>query len=143
VNRIVSAENRLREASDLPAVLDAAYNAFEDMLTVFGAYEDPAYGTFAAFVMSAASAADGRDAILFAPSLPPHRLGGPPAPEGDAQPGDSAYQAARALAGLTRLLAARLAQAAGSAPDARDRAACAGAWRDACYIHVLLTGAEP
>ncbi len=143
MNRIIRAHDNLREAGGLPAVLDAAYNAFEDMLPVIRAYDDPADGTFAAFVMSAASVADGRDAIAWAPSLPPRRLGGPPAPGEEPHPGTSAAEAAGALAGLTRLLAARLAQAARSAPDDRDRAACADARRHARDIHALLTGTEP
>ena len=64
-------QQRLQHAAGLPAILDAAYDAFEDMLPAIRAHEDPAGGLFAAFMMAAASAADGRDAIGFAPSLPP------------------------------------------------------------------------
>ena len=64
-------EQRLRHAAGLPAILDAAYDAFEDMLLAVRAHEDPAGGLFAAFMMAAASTADGRDALGFAASLPP------------------------------------------------------------------------
>ena len=143
MNQIIRARNDLREASGLPAILDAAYNAFEDMVPVLRAYDDPADGGFAAFVMSAASAADGRDTIGWAPSLPPRRLGGPPGPDDEPRPGQTSEEAAGMLADVTRLLAARLAQAARSAPAGRDRAACADAWRHARDIHALLTGTEP
>jgi hypothetical protein len=143
VNRIIRAYDDLRQASGLPAVLDAAYNAFEDILPVLRTYDDPADGGLAAFAMSAASAADARDAIGWAPSLPPRRLGGPPAPDDEPQPDQTAGEAAEMLAGVTRLLAARLAQAGRFALSDRDCAACADAWQHAQDIHALLTGTEP
>ena len=142
MNRIIRAYDDLRQASGLPAVLDAAYNAFEDMLPVLRTYDDPADGGFAAFVMSAASAADGRDALGWAPSLPPRRLSGPPGPDDEPLLGRTAGDAAVALADVTRLLAARLAQAGRSASSDRDRAACADAWRHARDIHALVAGTE-
>jgi hypothetical protein len=53
----------------LAAILDAAHDAFEDMLQVLRAHEDPAGGVFLPVMVAAATAADGRDAIMFAPSL--------------------------------------------------------------------------
>jgi len=58
-----TAQQRLLEADGLAAVLDAAYGAFEGMLSVIHPVQDPASGLFAAFVMAAASAADGRNAL--------------------------------------------------------------------------------
>ena len=55
-------QQHLREADGLAAVLDAAYSAFEGMLSVIYPVQDPASGLFAAFVMAAASAANGRAA---------------------------------------------------------------------------------
>ena len=138
-----SAWDRLREASGLAAILDAAYDAFEGMRSIIRAYEDRAGSLFAAFMMSAASAADGRDAILFAPSLPSHCLCATPAPGEESHPGECAEGIAAYLAALSQLLADRLAQAARSAPDYRDRAACRNAARRARAIHALLTGARP
>src|ERR1035441_4530227 len=70
---LISARDRLERAAGLAAVLDAAYDAFESMRLAFRVHEDPASGLFGAFVMAAASAADGRDAVACAPSMPPRR----------------------------------------------------------------------
>ena len=143
MNQIISAQNRLREASGLPAVLDAAYDAFEIIRSVLREHDDPADAMFVPFVMSATSAANGRDAIGFAPSLPPQRSAGAAASGNDPQPGASAGELAAAVDGLSQLITARLTQAARSAPDLRDRAACADACQDARDIHALLTGTGP
>ncbi|HUZ51916.1 MAG TPA: hypothetical protein VMU94_05250 [Streptosporangiaceae bacterium] len=45
------------------------YETFDTILLAIRGSEDPATGMFAALVMSAAPAADGRDAIARAPSL--------------------------------------------------------------------------
>src|SRR5215813_3839609 len=74
MTRIATAHDRVEQADDLAAMLNAAHSAFEDMLSVIRALEDPGHGMFIPLVMAAASAADGRDAIAFAPSLPPRRL---------------------------------------------------------------------
>src|SRR6266851_5602852 len=137
---IISAQERLREANGLAAVLDAAYDAFEGMLPVIRVGQDNAGSLFAAFGKSAASAADGRNAILLAPSLPPHCLHRTPAPGEGSHRGEGAESIAVCLAALSQLLTDRLAQAAKSAPDYRDRAACRSAARRARDIHALLTG---
>ena len=134
---IVSA--RLREASGPAAVLDAAYGAFEAMLPVIRACQDHAGSLFAAFGKSAASAADGRNAILLAPSLPSRCLHETPAPGEESHRGEDVASIAAGLAAVSVLLADRLAQAAKSAPDYRDRAACRSAARRARDIHALLT----
>src|ERR1017187_9822354 len=121
---LISARDRLEQAAGLAAVLDAAYDAFESMRLAFRVHEDPASSLFAAFVMAAASAADGRDAVAFAPSMPPRRRHGAagtgPGPPG----GDSAERFADEAASLSQLLGAWLARAAGSASDPGDRDAC-------------------
>ena len=76
---IDTARQRLQEADGLAAVLDAAYAAFEGMVSIIHPVQDPASGLFAAFVMAAASAADGRNALALAPSLPGHPLLAAPA----------------------------------------------------------------
>jgi len=144
MNRIISARNRLSDASGLPAVLDAACDAFEIIRSVLREHDDSASAMFVPFVMSATAAANGRDAICFAPSLPSHRLGELPALGDDRQLcQNSAEELAGAVTALSGLLVARLVQAARSAAGARDRAACADGERDARDIHVLLTGTEP
>ena len=70
---------RLEQASDLPDILDAAYDAFEAMLPLIWGQADRIGGGFAAFVMSAGPAANGRDAVAYAPSLPPPPSGTSPA----------------------------------------------------------------
>jgi hypothetical protein len=133
---------RLQHAAGLAAILDAAYDAFEDVLQAIRACEDPASGPFAAFLMAAASAADGRDAILFAPSLLPGRGSSTPA-VGDQGSGESAASIAGAAAVLSRVLAARLTQAWETAADPGDRAACADAVCCAQSIAGLLGGSGP
>jgi hypothetical protein len=127
---------RLHRASDLAAILDAACDAFESMLAVLRAYEDPSDPMFGTVVLAAASAADGRDALLFAPSLPPQ-----PRQAADAdERHDAVGTVAGVLAGLSELLAARLDDAERVAPDPDDQAACRAAARWARDIHSLLTG---
>ena len=110
---------RLERATALTAVLDAAYDAFEQMLLAIRAHENPASGLFAAFVMAAASAADGRDAVAFAPSLPPRPGTQPPGGYNGERTEESAEAIAECIAALSRLLAARLAQAGASASESR------------------------
>jgi hypothetical protein len=123
----------------LPGLLDAALLAFEDMLTEFRLAQDPASPLFAALTMAAAAAADGRDALLFAPSLPPSpaNTAGPAAPGGAAGP-DTAGPAA-----LCMTLASRLDHAAASAVVPGDRRACHDAARHARDIRDLLAGTLP
>lgn len=132
---------RLRDANDLPTILDAAYNAFEEMLAVIRAHEDPAGGMFTALVMAAGSAADGRGAILLSPSLPPHRLHLTMA--GAQDQAVSTEGAVEALAGLSRLLVIRLADAASLAVNPADRTACMDAAWWAQDVHALLLGGGP
>src|SRR6266571_8325929 len=74
-----AAGDRLTQACDLPALLDTAYEAFEVLLSAIEDHEDPGDPRFTTFVMAATCAANGRDAVLFAPSLPPRRLPRPSA----------------------------------------------------------------
>jgi hypothetical protein len=132
---------RLEQASDLPGILDAAYAAFEAMLPVIWGQADRIGGGFAAFVMSAGPAANGRDAIAGAPSLPLPAPGSIPLGVGDPAAGVTEQEAAAVLAGLSQLLASRLVDAGAWAADAADRAACADAARHAGAIWSLLAGA--
>ena len=130
---------RLSQADGVVAILDAACDAFETMLSVLRAHEDPGDPLFGALMMAAASAADGRDAVLFAPSLPPHRLQAAGAEGGP----DTVGSDADVLAGLSELLAARLDDAGRIAPGPGDRAACQAAAQWARDIHGLLTRNVP
>ena len=137
----ISTRDRLTQASDMATVLDAAYGAFEGMRLGFRAHEDPATGLFGAFVMAAAAAADGRDAVGFAPSLPSWRRHGA-AGNGEGAPGgEGAERLAADAASLSQLLVACVTRAAGSASDPGDRGACEQAARCAREICDLLGGA--
>src|SRR5215831_18869836 len=70
MSQISELRDRLAHASDLPSVLAIAYEVFDGIRAAIRGHEDPASGMFAALVMSAASAVDGRDATTRAPSLP-------------------------------------------------------------------------
>lgn len=137
-----NASQRLDHAAGLAAIMDAAYDGFEDMLAVLRAYEDQAGSLFAAFMLAAAAAA-GRDAILFAPSLPPGQGRTQLASALAADPEASAGHAADAAAELGQLLAERLAGAGQAAADPADRAACADAARCAQEICGLLRRGGP
>ena len=143
MSSIPAVRDRLERADSLPAVLDAAHDAFGSMLSAIRALEDPATALFIPLVMAAASAAEGRNALSFAPALPSRPL--PAAPTRDDVPADATSVQARtaSLAALGELLAARLTDAARDAPGHGDQAACRGAARSARDIHALLTGNGP
>jgi hypothetical protein len=133
-----TAQQHLQEADGLAAVLDASYAAFAGMVAIIHPVQDPASGLFTALVMAAAAAADGRNALALAPSLPRHPLLTTPAEQ---QPwsGEPPERVAEAVAGLSSLVAERLTQAAASAQDAGDRDACRHAARSAREVCGLLS----
>ena len=132
---------RLRDPGDLPELLAAAYSAFDGILLAIRGREDPATGMFAALVMSAASAAEGRDAIIRAPSLPMASLGRATLVRraGGAEPG--IRDLAAGLTQLAGLLAEKLAAARQRAALESDRDACVQAAQCALHIRALLGGA--
>ena len=140
MDRIDAARARLEHASGLPAVLDAAYDAFEDMLGAIEVQQDPGGGAFAAFVMAGPAAANGRNAVAAAPSLPPAPSGDLARTEAGSSRGLSAETTATVLAALSQLLASRLTQANDLSADLGDRIACAQAARHAASICSLLGG---
>ena len=87
-------------------------------------------------------AANGRDAVLFAPSLPPRRLHDQPAPE-VAEPMADRPAVTTALVELSRLLASRLEHQASLLPASGDRSACQDAARCAQQICDLFAGKGP
>jgi hypothetical protein len=134
------ARARLEQAAGLPPVLDAAYEAFEEMLCAIEDQQDPAGGAFAAFVMSGAAAASGRDALAAAPSLLP-AASPEPADAIAVSTGDlTTEDIAAALAALSQLLASRLTGASDLSAEVGDRVACAQAARHAASICSLLGG---
>jgi len=142
MTNIAAASGHLRRATGTAALLDAAYGAFEELLSALWERIDPGEAAFVPLLMAATFAANGRDAVLFAASLPPRRLPTPPAP--GLAPGENGGEGAGDdLAGLSLLLAARLAEAADGALDRGDRAACHDAAGYARQIHDLLTTSSP
>ncbi|MGH3277340.1 MAG: hypothetical protein ACRDNZ_23815, partial [Streptosporangiaceae bacterium] len=70
MSQLARAHERLQQARDMVAVIAAAHEGLVAALTALRAQEDPDSAWFGEFVMAAASAADGRDALVFAPSMP-------------------------------------------------------------------------
>jgi len=140
MNRITAARTRLEQARDLAGLLAAAYDAFDDMLAVIRCHEEHAGGAFAAFVLSATAAANGRDWVAAAPSMPPGPAPARPAAPAGTQPAEpDTARTALAIAALSQLLAGLLPAAAA---DAGDRACLAHAARHAARIHSLLAGSQ-
>ena len=142
MNRIAAARIRLTRVEGVPAVLAAAYDAFEDILLVVRHHEERAGTEFPAFVLAALDAASGRDWIGDAPSLPPlpvrpHPAAGAP----DLLDGSSWAQVALEVAGLAQLLAEVLAAAAVRAGNPQDRACCQQAATFAGRVRDMLGGA--
>lgn len=129
----------LANAATLPRLLGAARDAFEVMIWLSGEQAETDDGLVAAFAGVLAAAADGRDAIAVAPSMPPG-CGGAAA---SCAAAGSAREAASAMAALSAVLASRLDQGSGAASDPRDRAACRRAAGYAREAHGLLAGARP
>jgi hypothetical protein len=140
MDRIESARARIEQATGLPAILDAAYDAFEQLLTAITSQQDHGGEAFAAFVMSGTAAANGRDALAAAPSLPPVSTGDLASMASASTLDVPTQDAAAVLAGLSQLLSRRLTDATGHTADASDRLACAQAARHAADVCLLLGG---
>ena len=141
MRRLTAAGDRFGQARDLAAVLDAACDAFEEILAVIGDYEDASDALVVPLLLAATQAANGRDAVLFAPSLPARRLH--QLRVGEELERGSAQDITAGVAGLCQLLASELAHTAATAAAAADRAACQDAARHAQAAHALLTGTGP
>jgi hypothetical protein len=142
VHQISAIEDRLRHSTTMPDSLAASFDTFETIRLIARQHALAAPQLFAAFMTTAAAAAEGRDAITAAPSLPlagghPPRYGEPaPAPEAGPE------NIADALAGLAAIPGSHLARAAARAATAADRAACQDAARSARQIRQLMTRAD-
>jgi hypothetical protein len=135
VNQIKLTGRRLADADDLPAVLAVGWDIFELVGIIASATAGASPDMYPAFTFARGAAVSGRNAIAFAPSVPPisggawHEL---PEPLGDAD------KIADDLAGLASALSMRLRESAGLAADAADRSACENAARQAERITWLL-----
>ena len=139
---LTAAADRFRAAHGLPATLDAACDAFEQILTVIAGYERAtSTGLAITFLFAATQAANGRDAMLFAPSLPAVARHAP-APAGE-QREQNARDIKTPIAVLAELLACGLGHTATTTESGADRAACHDAAACATRIHYLLTKPGP
>jgi hypothetical protein len=138
MDAIAAATARLELAADLPSIISAACDAFDDMLPALHQQQDPAGGAFTTFVMSAVIAASGRNALLHAPSLPTEAIRH--AADG-AIDRVTALEAATTLATLGHLLDARLTAAAMLARTPGDRSACLDGAQHARRLATLLAAA--
>ncbi len=144
---------RVEEAGNLAEVLDAAYEAFETVLSVIDGYHDGGGPFFAGLLMASAAAADGRNALLEAPSLPLTSQADLSVAEPESGARSSAGVAAQAagdpvaaaatVAALSASAASGLRRAAAWAVAAADRAACLDAARYADEVLVLTRGNGP
>jgi hypothetical protein len=135
VRQINPAETRLREATTVPGTLSASFEVFEVIRLLARGNEDRVPELFAAFMMAADAAVDGREAVTIAPSLPPaaaRHLSGKPTAGGDVS------EIADAMAALGALLGDRLSRAASMATAPGDRAACEDAAEAAGRICELM-----
>lgn len=119
----------MERAGNLPALLSAAYWAFEDALQALRGAEDRAGHLLPAFVLAAAAAADGRDAVVAAGFFP-----GPGSPLAGTMAPAAAVEIADEVARLSLALVTRLRDAA--AGSGGSEVAAAGAY--AGRMHELL-----
>jgi hypothetical protein len=140
VQEIGSLWARLAAADEVADMLAAGWDTFELVQAVADDYADRAPDTFAAFMFAAVSAAEGRDALGFAPSMPTSpgtSVGYARSDVGDAR------EIADELADLVSALKTRLQAATGQADDPGDRRACEHAAREAGRICDLLAQDKP
>jgi hypothetical protein len=129
---------RLNAAQELPEILDAAASAFAAILQAIHGYHDGGGPFHAALVMAAVPAADGRDAIVSAPSVTPEAAVHAFELTGDPRwsHGDIATQVAE----LATAAEFRLLYAASIATDRLDAAASREGAADARQVRELLAG---
>ena len=139
---VSQARKQVAGAGSLPELLDAAYEAFEAIRTVIRQHDTPDTEMFVPMVLAGASAGNGRDSILFAPSLPPRRLHPDMAGEEGQRP-MAGRAAADWLTQLCEVLASTLTEAAAPADAPGDRQACLDAARCAREIQALMGGGQP
>lgn len=144
MRNVADAQERLEVARDLPEILAASYSAFDQLLVAVRQHEERAEGLFAAFVMAAASAADGRDALTSAPTLPAPLPGISALARAAQELGGAASidDVADELAHLSELLMTQLNHAASQAAREADQTALAEAARCAAAVNSLLARPE-
>jgi hypothetical protein len=125
----------LMQASSVPGTLAVSFDAFEAIRLLARGNEHRDPDLFAAFMMAADAAVDGREALITSPSLPPATT-----PQPAVTPATSADldDIADAMASLAAQLASCLARPAAMTETSGDRAACEQAAHAAGQIHRLM-----
>ena len=135
MHEIDTMQARVEAADGLAGTLAAGWDAFELLLVTCEQCEDRSDELFAAFSFAAAAAAEGRNILTDAPSLPP----GPDAGTSQAPFVEADLEKiADALASLAGVLSSRLSSAGRQAHGTADQAACRDAAREARRIRELL-----
>ena len=132
---------RLEEARSLAEILSACYDAFGGMLSAFDHYENGRGTFYAALIMAGPAAADGRNTIGMAPSLPPTDRDGPRWSEPAKEP--NAQEVADSVALIATLVERKLRIAAAAATSVADRSACLQAAQYADEVRGFMTGQGP
>jgi hypothetical protein len=135
VNRIKLIHQRLAEADGLPAVLSVSWEIFELVGTIASASAGTSPVMYPAFTFARGSAVSGRNAIAFAPSMPP--VSGEPG-HSPLKPAGDVDEIADALADLASAVSIRLRESAGLAAADGDRSACENAAGEAERIAWFL-----
>jgi hypothetical protein len=142
----LDAQRRVDQAHSLAEVLDAAYDAFEITRSAIHRYHQEGGPFYPALIMATGAAADGRDSIACAPSLPPPSLPPPSLPRQTAgsAPGAVGWQdLAASVAELSSAVARKLRAAIAVGTVLEDRRACLDAAMYADEIKALATGSPP
>ena len=138
MNQIKLAHQRLADADGVPAVLAAGWEIFELITIIASASADESPDLYPAFTFARGAAVSGRNAIAFAPSMPPVPAS---AAHSSPKPAGNEYEIADALVGLALALGGRLRESAGLASDGADRSACEDAAHEAeCIAKLLAKG---
>ena len=133
--------DEVARATGVTGLLDTAYTAFLAMLADIQVQQDRHGSLFEAFVIAGGSAAQGRFALVPAPSLPAAARARQIPPAVPAVPPED--DVAAAIARLSELLARRLGEAAALARHDADRQACAEAARHARALTARFDSGPP
>jgi hypothetical protein len=132
---------QLEDAHSVADILDASYDAFDEMLSAFDRYQRGCGPFYAALIMAGPAAADGRNTVGAAPSIPPPERDRPQPPAPATEP--AAREVAESIADLALLTARKLRTAAAAATCPADCSACIDAAQYADEVHALMTGKGP
>ena len=136
MHEAAQAQARVQASGSLPDLLTEAFDAFEVIRILARTSEDQAPHLLAAFMTTADTAVDGREALTIAPSLPPGLSRVTTATESPSRAGPG--EVADAVARLAAVLGEHLSSAAADAALAGDRGACLEAAHAAKRIGQLM-----